>query len=186
MQIKITPRINAKGFTLLELLMTIVLMGLISLTAALLLYHGTQSFAANIAKNELRADGLLALERMTREIHLIRCTTAGNSCAPSSSDITDLTASELRFVNTNLQGRGFRANAGNLLLRQGVAAADPEDVLSENVSSMTFDYMKQNGSAVVIGTDPVSSVWIVNVTINLSTSGQTLAVKTSVHPRSFR
>lgn len=174
------------GFTLIELLMAIVVIGIVSAVSASLLFQGTRSFGALDARYDLKENGTLALERMARELRLIRCTPAGNNCTPAVGDITSFTASEIRFVNGFNEGRGLRANAGYALLRQGSTLADPEDNLSADVTSLVFDYLKKDDTAVVIGTDSSTSIWTINATLTMTRAGETLTLKATVHPRSFR
>lgn len=162
--------------------MVIVLIGIISVIAAMIIYQGAKSFGTQDVRGDLMEEGALALERVSKEVRLIRCTTAGNSCTPAASDITNMVATELRFVNTDYAGRGFRSNAGNLLLRQGSTGADPEDILSGNLSALTFDYLKKDGTAAAA----VSDVWVIGVTLTLTKGAESINFKTSIHPRAFR
>lgn len=171
-----------KGFTLIETVMAIVITGIIAATVAILLYQGTKSFQEADVRRDLTAQGNLSMERISRELRLIRCTTSGSSCNPQAADITAWTASEIRFVNTNYEGRGVRSDAGTLKLRQGSGAADPEDVLSNNLSSLSFEYLKSDGAAAA----SVSEIWIINATLTLAAADESLTFKASVHPRSFR
>lgn len=175
-----SPR--GRGFTLLEVLMVIVLIGIISITAGLLIFQGTKSFHMLDMQKDLTGQGTLAIERLSRELRFIRCTTAGNNCAPQAADIVIMTPAEIRFVNTDLAGRGFRLNANNLLLRRGSNAADPEDVLAANVGALTFTYLKKDGAPAA--TPP--EVWMINVDFTLSSGQDSFNFRASVHPRSFR
>lgn len=175
-------RNGIKGFTLIEILMAIVLIGIISTVAGMLLYQGTRSFGSLDNKRELFSQGALALERLSREMRLVRCTVSGNNCMPQNSDITSMTASEFRFVNDGYEGRGIRFDAGTLKLRQGSNPADPEDILANNVAALTFEYLKKDGTAASAVTD----VWIINANLTFTSGGNTIDLKASVHPRNFR
>lgn len=163
--------------------MVIVLLGIIGTGAAMLLFQGSKSLEAGSLRQELTAEGTLALERISREIRLITCTTAGNACNPQAADITAWTAAEVRFVNTDYEGRGFRADAGALKLRQGSGAADPEDILANNVASATFEYLKNDG---VTPAAAVNEIWLINVSLALTKKTESVTLKASAHPRSFR
>ena len=95
-----------------------------------------------------------------------------------------MAADELRFVNINYEGAGFRRDAGTntIKLRRGSAGGDPEDTLSGDVSSLAFEYLKKDGTAAAVAAD----VWLINVTMTLSSGTESIAFKASVHPRSFR
>lgn len=171
-----------KGFTLIEILMAIVVIGIVSTVVGMMIYQGTKSFETMDVRNELAGQGMLAVERASREMRIIRCTASGDTCSPEAADITAWTGSEARFVNTLLEGRGLRLDAGALKLRQGSTALDPEDILADSVSALSFEYLKSDGTAA----SAVSEVWIINMSLTLSSGTESVALKASVHPRSFR
>lgn len=171
-----------RGFTLIELMMSIVLMGIVASTIGFIIYQGARSFQVLDTRGDLVNKGTLATERISRELRLIRCTTAGSSCAPQASEITSMTATEIRFVNTVNAGRGFRLDAGAIKLRQGSTAGDPEDILADSAGSFTVDYKKKDGTAAVAP----SEVWVIDVGFTLSSGADSVDFKTSIHPRSFR
>ncbi|MBI1911492.1 MAG: type II secretion system protein [Deltaproteobacteria bacterium] len=171
-----------KGFTLLEVLMVIVIIGIVSTVVTVLLLQGTRAFSSLDRRKDLTEQGTLALERISRELRSIRCTESGSTCTPQATDITAMTASEVRFVNTDYQGRGFRLDAVAVKLRQGSGATDPEDILANNVSAFTFEYMKQDGTTAAAVTD----IWTITVNMTLTKGEDSIDLKASVHPRSFR
>ncbi len=173
--------ISNKGFTLIEVLMVIVLLGIVGATVSSLLFQGARSLEVQDKRGTITAEAALAFERMTREIRLMRCTTAGVSCNPTSSDLTAMTATEIRFVTTDEWGRGFRLNAGGLYLRDGSTGIDPEYLLAGNVSALTIEYLKADGTAAAA----VGDVWRINVTMTITDGAESVDFKSSVHPRSF-
>ena len=177
----IRPAVSQKGFTLLEIIMVIVLLGIVSVVTGALLFQGTRAFQVMDVRGDLKSSGATSLERITKEMRQIRCTSAGSTCTAQSTDITSMTAGELRFVNSNNEGRGFRVNAGNLLLRLGSTASDPEYTLSGNAASVTFAYLKKDGTAASVSTE----VWTINVTLSLANGQETVNLMASVHPRNF-
>ncbi|MBI5237570.1 MAG: prepilin-type N-terminal cleavage/methylation domain-containing protein [Deltaproteobacteria bacterium] len=173
-----------EGFTLIELLMAIVLLGIVGAGISVLLFQGTKSFEITDITKDLKEDGTLAVERLSREIRLVRCTTAGNNCNPQAADIISMTATELRFVNINGEGRGVRydSGAGTMLLRQGSGAGDPEDILVTNVSAMTITYLKKDSTAAAAAAD----VWRINISFTLTKGDTAMSFEAAAHPRSFR
>ena len=173
---------NRRGFTLIEIIMVIVLLGIISFTVAMIMLQGTSSFAELDVRTDLRARGALAMERVSRELRLIGCTTVGNTCTPSSTDITAWTPTEIRFVNLNYAGAGFRLSGTDLLLRQGSGAGDPEDALGTGLSALTLEYLKSDGTTAAA----VGDIWIINANMTFTRGEENLNLRASVHPRSFR
>lgn len=170
------------GFTLLELIVGIVLMGIIASIVVTVLFQGVQAVGTLDIRNNLKTNGTLALERLSRELRLVRCTTVLLTCIPSATDITSATATEFRFNNVFYEGRGLRAFGGNLLLRQDSTAAGPEDVLTPDTTSLVFDYLDRTGVATVL----VPNIWTINATLTLTNGNETVVMKSTVHPRGFR
>lgn len=174
---------TASGFTLIEVVMAIVVMAIIAVGVGSLLYQGTRSFEMLDTRRDLTGQGRLAMERMTREIRLTRCVSGGGACTPTAAEITAMTADELRFVKQDYEGRGFRydAPAQTLYLRQGSTPTDPEDILARNVSAFALGYFKSNGTAATLPAE----VWMVNVTMTLSSGAESVDFKASIYPRHF-
>lgn len=174
---------TASGFTLIEVVMAIVVMAIIAVGVGSLLYQGTRSFEMMDTRRDLTGQGRLAMERMTREIRLTRCVSGGGACTPTAAEITAMTADELRFVKQDYEGRGFRydAPAQTLYLRQGSTPTDPEDILARNVSAFALGYFKSNGTTATLPAE----VWMVNVTMTLSSGAESVDFKASIYPRHF-
>jgi|GEM_PF-6081515 prepilin-type N-terminal cleavage/methylation domain-containing protein len=171
-----------KGFTLMELVLSMALLGIAAVTAGMLIYQGTRSFEALSGRKEVTQQATLALERVSRELRVMKCTQSGNSCAPSASDVPVMAATELRFVNSSYEGRGLRLDGTSLMLRDGAGAADPEYALAFGVSSLGFEYLKADGTAA----GAASEIWTVNVNMAFSSGQSGIDVKASVHPRGLR
>lgn len=174
---------STSGFTLIEVIMAIVVMAVIFVGVGSLLFQGTRSFEMMDTRRDLSGQGKLAMERMTREIRLIRCVALGSACTPTATEITSMTSIELRFVRQDYVGRGFRYDAPTqtLYLRQGSGATDPEDILARNVIAFAFGYFKNNGSTAVVPTE----VWMVNVSMTLASGAESVDFRASIYPRHF-
>jgi len=170
------------GFTLIEMVLSLVLLGIVAVTAGMLIYQATRSFEALVDQKEVTQQATLALERISRELRQMKCTPSGNACAPSASDVPVMTASELRFLNSNYEGRGLRLDGSTLKLRDGTGAGDPEYALATGVSSLAFEYLKADGTPAA----SVADLWIITVNMALASGQATLDIKASVHPRGFR
>ncbi len=170
------------GFTLIEVIMAIVLIGIVATVVAMTVYQGARAFGQAGARGDLTEEARLAIDRMSKELMFARCLPAGAACAPQAADITVMLAGDMRFVNIENAGRGFRVNAGNLMMRNGVLDADPEDILAGNVSALNFTYLDRNGASAAT----VSDVWLIGVDVTFSGSGETLNFTANVHPRAIR
>ena len=171
-----------KGFTLIEMALSMALLGIVAVTAGTLIYQGTRSFEALSDQKEVTQQATLAIERASREMRLMACTVSGSSCFPSATDVPVMTVSELRFVNSSYDGRGLRLNGTTLMLRDGTGASDPEYALAQGVSSLTFEYLKADGTAAAAAQE----IWTVSVNMVIASGQESAALKASVHPRGFR
>jgi prepilin-type N-terminal cleavage/methylation domain-containing protein len=68
MRLKISPPISPGGFTLIELVITILLVGIIAGVLAPIYRQVGEMFSTTHARSELTARGRLALERLSREL----------------------------------------------------------------------------------------------------------------------
>ena len=115
---------NQKGATLIELVISVVVLGIIAyILTDTFVYSSRSILAGNSARNATQG-GRLAIDRMTREIRNIR----DNNCV---SMATGTTVSFVDAVNNSITY--MWAGPGNSLMRNG-------NVLVDNVSNLTFTY----------------------------------------------
>jgi len=89
------------GFTLVELIIVIVLLGIISAVLAPVILTNIRAYSDTRSRNELVARGRLSLERLSREIH---------QAIPNSLRL--VTSSTIEFVTTSHGGRYVDRNDG--------------------------------------------------------------------------
>lgn len=117
---------RAKGFTLIELIMVIVIMGVISVVIGRILFSSLQTFitSQNISDDDWQ--GLLSLNKFTNDVHNIR----------SANDILTVSASTFSFVDVTGNTVTYQLS-GSSLLRGGIT-------LASGVSSIAFSYYDKN------------------------------------------
>jgi prepilin-type N-terminal cleavage/methylation domain-containing protein len=157
-----------KGFTLVEIVITIVLVGILAGIAASILGRGIQSYSIEQVRVDVYYQARLAMERMAREIRLIR--------RANAADITAMTNTNLRFTDVNGAGVGFTWTSPTLSRWNGVGT----NVLAQNITAFNFNYYQQNGAAATAAT-----LWIVEITMTSQQGTETLQMRTRVHPRNF-
>ena|GEM_PF-416928 len=157
---------NERGFTLIELVMVIVITSIIASIAAMIILEGVKSYQKEASYSDIHNQGRLAIERMAREIRLIRSATA--------TDITTMTATNIVFNDVNGTNIQF-SFAGNTISRSG-------NTLANNVQSLAFSYYQQDGTTVA---GSAAQVWYVQISLTTVNAGETLPLRLRVHPRNF-
>lgn len=137
---------NIKGFSLIELMVTVVILGLIVLGLVTFFTGGVRSWIAGQSQLEAQRNARQAIDRMVREIR-------------EAKDIVDSsTSSEIIFNtpwSTNLK-YSWLGNKWDPIL-------EGTNPLISNVQSLTFSYFDNSGSLV----NPPDSDIISKVHINL-------------------
>lgn len=127
----------ARGFTLVELLMVIVLLGIVAAVAAPAMHSGFQAWFTGRDISEADWQARVALERMTRELRSVR--------APA--DLALAGAGDLTFVD--IDGNTIRYCMGAVGTCPG-AAGDlmrNSQPLASGVSALTFAFNTRTGGA---------------------------------------
>ncbi len=157
------------GFTLVELVLVIVLLGIVSAVAAVPLMEGARIFTSGEVRADLNNQGRLAVERMAREIRMARSRTAADLPGCCS-------AGTLSFVDLNGSAIAYTTAAGNTITRNGMALAAGDTVV------LNFSYFQQNG--VTLAT-LATQVWSIQIDLTVTRSGESQAYRVRVHPRNF-
>jgi prepilin-type N-terminal cleavage/methylation domain-containing protein len=163
--------LNSKGFTLIEIVITIVLISILSGVAALIILQGVRSYSAEGSRSNMHYQARLAVERMAREIRLVRSQTA--------ADITTMNPTLIRYTDISGKQMGFRLNAGNIERTQDNAAT--WETLATGVTALAFTYLRQDGVTGAAATN----LWFVVIDVTDQQGTETLQMRTRVHPMNF-
>lgn len=144
---------DSKGFTLIEMVMVITLLGIIGGIIALPLYIGTKGWFEATTREGITESGRIAIERMMREIRNT-ARKANNTTCISAAAANSLTFSDLSGDMTNCNSITFSLSGTNLL-RCPDSACATQYVLANNVSSFTIKYYKSDNSW--INEEPISA-----------------------------
>jgi prepilin-type N-terminal cleavage/methylation domain-containing protein len=159
-------RNHERGSTLVELIITIIVVGIIAGIIGMLMLQGIRAFMAQDTKASITSQGRLAVERMVRDIRTIRSRTG--------ADIPIKTATTLSFVDTSGSAIVYTAGAGSVT-RNGVALASP------NATGLMFTYFQQNGTPALVATD----VWVIQIDLTFAGTNESQDFRVRVHPRNF-
>ena len=129
-------RRSACGFSLIELVTVVIILGIVASSGALIISRGFNAYFAG--RDMTRADwqGRLALERMTRDLRDVRSAVAG--------DIPTMTATQITYNDIYGTNITYNLNVTTLMRTQsGVAAAG----LADNISALQLSYLQKNGQS---------------------------------------
>lgn len=160
-------RARERGSTLIELIITIIVVGVIAGIVGAVMLQGVRAFMAQDTKASITSQGRLAIERMARDIRLIRSRTA--------ADIPVMAATTLSFVDMSGNAVVYTSGAGSVT-RNGVALASP------NATGLTFSYFRQDG--VTPAASP-AQLWIIQVDLTFAGTNESQDFRVRVHPRNF-
>jgi len=160
-------KVQQNGFTLIELVMVIVLTAIIGTLGARILTSGFSSYATGKDLLEIEWQGNLALERLGRDLRIIRSAT--------NADLTISPGNRINFIDINGDTISY-VLLGTTLQRNG-------ETLADDISSLSFTYLRSDGKTTATNTNQVHYI-VVSLT---STSGDlSKNIRTVIHPRNFQ
>jgi prepilin-type N-terminal cleavage/methylation domain-containing protein len=162
-----------KGFTLVELMIVIVIIGIAASIIGFMLLGTIRAWTFKFNRNDILWDGRLALDRMTREIRTIRNTTS----------VTTASSAQFRFIDAGNKDITYSMSSTNLNRTENGAA----NLLAENVSSLAFTYYDTNGNTIAVPTVSPAATNIRRVRINftLTKNGENVYLRSEASTRNF-
>ena len=156
------------GFTLIEIVITIVLVSIIAGIGAMIIMQGVMGYSTGYQLDNLHYQARLAMERMEREIRLIQ---------DQGADITTMTATSLQFIDVNNAPTGFSWTSPTLSRWNGAGY----DTLATGITALSFIYLQQDG----VTAATTANVWFINISMTSQQGSDRLVMQSRVHPRNF-
>ncbi len=156
-----------RGFTLLEMVMVIVILGIIIGMSSSLLTQGLNAFPTGENIVNANWQGQIAMERMSRDILLIR----------SPTDITTTASNNLAFTDMNNNTISYALSGTSLNLTENGNTS----ILADGVQSLTFNYFDKNGTS----TATPALVRLITVSINITQNNASYTLTTGIYPRNL-
>lgn len=167
---------NVSGFTLIEIVLTIVLVGILAGVAATIIMQGARAYSTGQSLGEAHQQARFAMDRMAREIRLIRTRTV--------ADITTWNNLMLEYFDINGTRVGFQLAGGNLQRRENGGAWQTlaTGITPTPPAGNLFTYFNVAG-----GTPPVNeaALWAIQIDLVATQGTESLTLRTRVHPRNF-
>lgn len=163
---KLLIKSSGRAYTIFELVMVIVLVGIIfSVTAPLMIEVG-RSWQIAYRRNNMSEDAMVALDRIAREIRQIKDT----------ASVLVATGSAFQFIDVNSNNITFNLS-GNYLMRNS-------DQLAGNVTVLTFTYYDFAGALIPVPVlSPATDIRSVVIGLTFSLGGTSLNLESGVFPR---
>lgn len=168
-------RKNHNGFTLIEIVIVIVILGILSSLAALIILQGVRAYSVEDQRSDVRYQAGLAMERMVREIRLIR------RPVDVTSLLTDRTL--LQYVDINNASMGFRLTAGGQIQRteDGGTTWLPLAYGITAPGGNMFTYLDNTGAI----TATQANLWLIQIQFTATQGTESINMLTTLHPMNF-
>ena len=159
------------GFTLIEMIISLVILALLGAAAGYGLTGGALAFTGNAAALHTLGKLRYAGERMAREVREIRRDTV----TPANYDITTMAATTLAF--TKRDGTGVTLTGVPPLLTLAYSTPGGTHTLTDEVSSVAFAYYRADGSTAATG---AADVAFIEISLVLDRDGKSYPQRTRV------
>jgi prepilin-type N-terminal cleavage/methylation domain-containing protein len=163
-----TCKPGRSGFSLIELIVVIVVLGIVASMGAIVVRDGMLGYLRGREITSADWQGRLALERITRELRAIAAPNYSNiaaaSCGTSNFSFSDITATPIAY-----------AQSAGTLLRNGQPLAD-------NVTGLRFYCLQSDGQTY---STVSSAAYYISVSMVVATANTSATYRSTVKPRSF-
>ncbi len=163
-----------KGYSLIELIMTLVLLGILTWVGIAVMLSGTDAYIFFNQRKDILSDARLGLDRMSREIRMIKDTTS----------IITANQETFSFIDTSDTAITFTLSSGVVnRIANGVTNS-----LLGNVNSLTFTYYDSSDNPILsaIVAPSNTNVRRIRIDINMSSaSSNTVNIQSDVWPRNL-
>ena len=162
------------GFTLLEMIIAVVVLGLLGAAAGYGLVGGTLAFSNTAEAVQTLGKLRYASERMAREIREIR----RDPVTPAVYDISSMTAATLSFTKSD--GTTVTLAGAPPLATLAYSAPAGTHTLTDEVGSLAFSYLQADGTTAATGNADVA---FVELELVLTRSGNSYPQRTRISLR---
>ena len=164
---------GVRGFSLVELIMVMVILGIVAAVAAPFLSASFQAYFIGKDINETDSQARAALERLSRELRSVRAPAGLNLIITSASDIsfTDVDGNSIRYC---------MGTVGGCPGAVGELTRHPQP-LATGISALTFTFLTQTGAATAVA----ANVFYITVSFTATRNTIIKSFTATVSPRNF-
>lgn len=163
---------NKKGFTLVELVIVITIVGISAAIVGTILLGTVKAWTFKFNRSDILWDGRMAINRIVREIRTVR----------NNASVTTASSSQFRFIDSANIDIIYSLSSTNLNRTENGTA----NLLAENVSSLSFTYYDAAGTVIPSPTvSPTTNIKRVRVNLTLIKNGQTFYLQSDSMPRNL-
>ena len=188
-----------EGFTLIELILTMVLIGIIAYIVAIALSTGIKAYFMTDFRKEALDQARIAMERMTKEIRNV--SSLGRSIDGdgfTDAEIGTANGTQFCFNDVNGQTISFRYDGANYIYREewtpANLAACPSaggNILAASVAALNFRYILADGSTTLTPADPtdvrrIQIGWSGTPGISVTVGNETVSLSSEVYLRNLQ
>jgi prepilin-type N-terminal cleavage/methylation domain-containing protein len=158
------------AFTLIELIMVMVIIGILFGMGGPLAIQLIDSFQWSIYRKDLSESAEVTLRRMTREIRRLQ----------DDTSVITANATTYRFTDIDSDVIQFQLNGSNLERENNGTT----DTLAANVSSFSFTYFDDSGTSIATPTlSPATDIRFVEIAMTLQSDTNTIDYTTRIKLR---
>lgn len=156
---------HARGFTLIEMILAVIILGMLGAAAATAINHGTRAALESQTRIDTLSKLRVATERLTREIRLMR----RDPVTPADYDIVSRSATALSFRRLDPNGSTVRtvsidgSTPGVVTLGYDSPVGTP--VLADQVGAFALAYYQADGTT-LSATDADLAFVEISLTLN--------------------
>lgn len=160
--------LKLEGASLVEMMVTIVLIGIIAAVTTRMLLSGAGAFNSVSSRNDTLHSNRISLEMLMKDLRAIK----------SSNDITTATSSQLVFNNINDEQINYHFTNGILYKNS--------NMIMKGLSSFQFTFYDDNGTIINSPVSVPSDIWDINVSVEATVDGSPFHLESKMHPRNIK
>lgn len=171
---------RARGFTLVEVITTLVIMSIIAGIASRILFQAFGALNSSSTRIDIHNQLASAMERICTELHTVGITP---SSSPATPYITACTASSITFSN-GTSSRTIALSGSNL---QVTGDAKSNSIVATNMTALTIQ--TYDGSNAALPASPsagqIATIRRIQITITATNGGLTETLRSKMYIRSM-